>query len=230
MVVLSALGRIFVRALIVVLIAGIAGATLVRFAPGFFSSEESLDHRLAPDTLAALKNERAAGSNPLRFFVDYSSNLLQGQAGRSIVYGRPVSELIRRRAPVTLATVGWGLAMGWTLAVLAATISALSRWSPVSYAFTFAGSSLAALPAVVLATFCVLFGLPPASAVAALVFPRSTHMPSRNSAPRRPHRTSWLPARGACASVEHFSSMSSPRRSGRSSRWPASPCRWRSAP
>ena len=172
MVVLAALGRIFVRALIVVLIAGIASATLVRFAPGFFSSEENLDYRLAPDTLAALKNEQAAGSNPLRFFVDYSSNLLRGRAGRSVVFGRPVNELIRRRAPVTIATVGWGLAIGWAVAVLVATISALSRWGPLSYAFTFAGSSLAALPAVVLATFCVLFGLPPASAVAALVFPR----------------------------------------------------------
>jgi peptide/nickel transport system permease protein len=171
-VVLSALGRILARALIVVLIAGIFSTTLVRFAPGFFSSEESLDYRLAPDTLAALRKERAAGANPLRFFVDYSSSLLRGQAGRSVVFGRPVNELIRRRSPVTLATVGWGLVLGWTVAVLVATISALARWGPLSYAFAFAGSSLAALPAVVLATFCVLFGLPPAIALAALIFPR----------------------------------------------------------
>jgi peptide/nickel transport system permease protein len=155
-----------------VLIAGISSAALVRFAPGFFSSEESLDYRLDPSTLAAIRHERAPGSNPLRFFIDYSSGLLRGQAGRSVVFGQPVNELIRRRAPVTLATVGWGLALGWTVAVLAATISALIRWSPLSYAFTFAGSSLAALPAVMLATFCVLFGLAPATALAGLVFPR----------------------------------------------------------
>jgi peptide/nickel transport system permease protein len=172
MLLLAAIGRVFIRALIVVLIAGIASATLVRFAPGFFSSEKSLDYRLAPDTLAALRDERARNGNPLRFFVDYSIGLMRGQAGRSVVFGRPIDELIRRRAPITLATIGWGLMIGWTIAVVVATISALSRCSPLSFACTFSGSSLAALPAAVLATFCVLFRLPPAAAVAALVFPR----------------------------------------------------------
>ena len=149
MPVLHAVGRIVIRALIVLLIAGIATAALVRFAPGFFSSEESLDYRLSRDTLAALRNERAGGSNPLRFFVDYSTSLLRGQAGRSVVFGRPVNELIRQRAPVTLATVAYGLIFGWVIAVLVATMSALSRWRPLAFACTFTGSSLAALPAAV---------------------------------------------------------------------------------
>jgi peptide/nickel transport system permease protein len=165
-------GRISIRSIVVITLSGLAGATLVRFAPGFESDEQILDPRLSRETLAALRKERAGAGNPFRYYAGYLAGLARGDAGRSVIFGQPVGALIRNRFGKTFRTVGLGLSMGWTAALLCAAAAALTRRTFAALIFTLASSSLVSTPAAVLASLCVLWGLPPAVAIAALVFPR----------------------------------------------------------
>jgi ABC-type dipeptide/oligopeptide/nickel transport system permease component len=88
------------------------------------------------------------------------------------VFGQPVSSLIRERAPTTIRTVIAGLALGWSTALLFAIAGALSgRAVTVLGAFAISGTLLS-VPSALLAAACLLLDLPPACALAAVVFPR----------------------------------------------------------
>src|SRR6266496_697523 len=90
------------RSIIIVLISGLAAATLVRFSPGFGTDERALDPRLSAQTLEAVGREHAAERNPLAFYARCLGGMLRGDAGRSIVFGQPVGQLIAERAPATV--------------------------------------------------------------------------------------------------------------------------------
>jgi peptide/nickel transport system permease protein len=160
------------RAVIILLISGLAAATLVRIAPGFGVDERALDARISARTLEALDREREEERNPLAFYTGYLIGLLHGDAGTSGVFGQPVAGLIRDRIPTTIQTVFAGLGLGWTAAVLFAAASALSgRAFAVLTTFAISGTLLS-VPSAVLAVVCLLLDLPPACAVGAVVFPR----------------------------------------------------------
>jgi peptide/nickel transport system permease protein len=164
--------RVSARIIVVIICAGIIGATLIRFAPGFFSDERSLDYRFAPETLEAIRQERAGSGNPVLFYIDFLTQVARGDLGHSMVSGQPVRSLIGRRLPVTLTTVAWGLSVGWTTALLGAAVAALSRRRIPSIGLAFLSGSLLCIPAAVLATLCILLELPPAAAIAAIIFPQ----------------------------------------------------------
>ena len=166
------LGRVSARGTLIIILSGLAGATLVRFAPGFESDEQSLDPRLSRETLTALRKDRPSAGNPARYYLDYLAGLLRGEAGRSVVFAQPVGALIRNRAGTTLTTVAFGFSTGWAAALLSAAGAALTRRTVAALAFTFASSWMVSIPSAVLATLCVSWSLPPATAIAVLVFPR----------------------------------------------------------
>src|SRR5262249_24783552 len=97
------------RGLSLFLISGLAGATLVRLAPGFGVDEQTLDPRLSARSVEALNRARRGESDPLRFYAHYVGALLRGDAGRSSVFGQPVLHLIRERAATSVRSVGSGL-------------------------------------------------------------------------------------------------------------------------
>jgi len=171
MLVTSRLAGIAARSILVLLVAGLLGATLVGLAPGFETDERLLDPHLLPHTLEALRQERAIG-NPITFYVGYLARLARGDAGRSIVFGQPVVTLIRHRAPITLRTVALGLTVGWISGLLAATAAALSGSRLVAALALTLSASLLCIPSAVLATLCLMARLPPAAAISAVVFPR----------------------------------------------------------
>jgi len=153
-------------------LSGLGGATLVRLAPGFGIDEQALDARLSAQTRDALERRHAGERNPLAFYAHFLARLFHGEAGRSVVFGQPVRDLIRDRAGTTIVTVGAGLAVGWCAAVLLGLAVALSRSAmAILPAFAFSGSLLS-MPSVVLAMVCLLLGLTPAIAIGAVVFPR----------------------------------------------------------
>jgi peptide/nickel transport system permease protein len=165
------------RALAIVLISGFAGASLMRFAPGFGVDERSLDPRLSAQTLDSIAREHASERNPFTYYGHFITGLVRGNAGRSLVFSRPVAELIRERAPATIRAVIVGLTLGWSAALLCAIGAALNRRSEGGSAFAtlatmgFSGTLLS-IPAAVLATICLLLRLPVSIAIAAVVFPR----------------------------------------------------------
>lgn len=163
---------ILCRGIVVLLISGLAGATLARVAPGFGMDERVLDARLSARSLEAIEREHSSGRNPLRFYVRFLSGLLHGDAGRSVVFARPVGPLIGERAPQTFRSVTAGLIYGWSVAVLLATAAVLSRRAATVLAAMSVSGLLLSVPSAVLAAVCLLLRLSPAIAIAAVVFPR----------------------------------------------------------
>src|SRR5580658_3953193 len=97
---------------IVVLLGGFAAAALVRYSPGFGAIPEDLDPAISPATLQAL-HERHENNNPLPvFYARYLAGTFRGGFGVSSSLNQPVSELLRRRAPVTARLIASGAAGG----------------------------------------------------------------------------------------------------------------------
>jgi peptide/nickel transport system permease protein len=150
----------------------LAGATLVRLAPGFGVDERALDPRLSAQSLQSIERQYARDRNPLAFYIRFLTGLIRGDAGQSVVFGEPVAGLIGERAPTTMHEVAAGLGMGWMAALAFATAGALSRQPPAILAGMAVSGSLLSIPSAVLATGCLLLRLSPAFAIAAVVFPR----------------------------------------------------------
>jgi peptide/nickel transport system permease protein len=160
------------RAIGILFLSGLAGATLVRFAPGFGTEEQALDPRLSAQSREALERSHDAERNPFVFYLNFLKGLAHGDVGRSTVYGQPVGDLVRDRARTTLVEVGAGLAAGWIAAVLLALGVALSASAAARLpAFALSGAMLST-PSVVVAMLCLLLRLAPSIAVAAVIFPR----------------------------------------------------------
>jgi peptide/nickel transport system permease protein len=160
------------RGIIILLLSGLAGATLIRLAPGFGLDERVLDTRLSADSLRTIQREHFAKQNVLIFYVQFLRGLLRGDAGRSIVFAQPVGLLVRERAGTTFQTVMAGLGYGWSAAVLLAILATVTRRAATVLAVMAVSGSLLSIPSAVLATICLLLRLSPAFAIGAVVFPR----------------------------------------------------------
>jgi peptide/nickel transport system permease protein len=144
----------------------------VRFSPGSDIDPLELDPRMSRESIEALRRERAAGRDPVTFYVSFLAGLLRGDAGSSTVFGQPVAELIRERFPTTARSVSSGLLIGWTAALLVAGATAMHRSGITTVAAIGFSGALLSCPSAVLAIACLLLGLPPAAAISAIVFPR----------------------------------------------------------
>jgi peptide/nickel transport system permease protein len=164
--------RVLGRGLAILLISGLAGATLVRLAPGFGVDERALDPRMSAQSLQAIERQYARDGNPLAFYIRFLTGLIRGDAGQSVVFGEPVGRLIGERLPTTIHEVAAGLGIGWMAALAFATAGALSRAPPAVLAGMAVSGALLSIPSAVLATLCLLLRLSPAFAIAAVVFPR----------------------------------------------------------
>ncbi|HUS07116.1 MAG TPA: ABC transporter permease subunit [Bryobacteraceae bacterium] len=178
-IIFGARGRFFMqvagralRSLLVLALAGLAGAALVRLAPGWDVDEAQVDLRLSRQSVERIGAERALSRNPLSFYMKYLSSLTRGEMGRSEVYGQAVAQLIGERFSVTARTVGAGLLIAWCAALLLGTAVALSDRPAVLVGATALTASALSIPAGLLAVFCLLARLPPLAAIAAIVFPR----------------------------------------------------------
>src|SRR5215510_8047836 len=107
--------RRFALLVATLLLGGLLGATLVRFAPGFGLSTEQLDPRLSAESVRALRDAHAGERNVLSFYGHFLLRLAKGDLGFSQTLNRPVTELLRDRFPVTVAAIAWGMVLGWLL-------------------------------------------------------------------------------------------------------------------
>lgn len=165
-------GWLICRGIGILIISGLAGAALVRLAPGFGIGEQALDPRLSVQSRESLEREHAGERNPFVFYVNFLGALFHGDAGRSVVFGQPVRDLIQDRAATTTRAVAAGLALAWSAAILAGFAIARSRSAlAILPAFAVSGVMLS-IPSAVLATVCLLLQLAPSIAIAAVVFPR----------------------------------------------------------
>jgi len=160
------------RILIILLVGGLLGATLVRLAPGFGVDEEELDNRLNQGSIQALRQARASQESLSSFYVHYLGRLVHGDLGTSRTLQQPVTRLLADRFPETLKSVGLGLALGWTLGLALAIASALSRsWFVDLFSSVLAGALLC-MPAGVLAILFVIARAPGRLVLGLIVFPK----------------------------------------------------------
>jgi len=158
--------------LITVLLGGLLGAALLRFAPGFGVDEQELDTRLSGDTIRALRDSHAAERNVLVFYARYLSGLFRGDLGVSRSLQRPVAELLTERIPVTLRLVGFGLLIGWLLGLALALPGGISGKPAYDLLPGFLSGSLLSLPSALVALLFLLIGGLGPLAIALVIAPK----------------------------------------------------------
>lgn len=164
--------RLFRRLGLTILLAGLLGASLVRYAPGFGVDEQELDPRLNSSSVRALRDSHADEKNILSFYAHYLARVARGDLGTSRSLGQPVLELFRERLPYTLRSVGFGLLAGWILGLGMALPGALGRNRAYDLLSTLLSGLFLCLPAAVLALIFLYFGGAPAWAISLVIFPR----------------------------------------------------------
>ena len=159
------------RAILITLVAGLLGAALVRFSPGFDTDERDLDTRLSAATHQADAHAREAEHSLLSFYGHWLARAAHGDFGNSRAMNRPVRELIAERLPLTARCMAVGALLGLLAGFLpaAAVIRKRSRFLE-NILGSGNGLLLAAPPAVVALVFLWL-NIDPALAIAAAVAP-----------------------------------------------------------
>jgi peptide/nickel transport system permease protein len=165
-------GWAVLRLVAVMLMASLAGAMLIRIAPGFTSDDQEINSGLSAQSIQAIRRAHLSDANIPRFYGQYLASLLRGDLGTSRSLNQPVKDLLRDRLPVTLVNLAFALAAGWLLG-LALAIAA-QRWNFPALKFLANGLSgtFISTPSAALALVFLLLRWPPAFAAALLVFPK----------------------------------------------------------
>ncbi|HVN80202.1 MAG TPA: ABC transporter permease [Terriglobia bacterium] len=169
---MNRLAKHLLRILIVVLLGGFLGATLVRLAPGFGVDERELDARLSEGSIQALRKARENERHLWHFYTRFLANLCRGDLGTSRSLGRPVAELLSDRLPVTFRSVGSGLIIAWSLGLALALPAAGLKSSAYEVFSTVLSGVFLCLPAAVLALLFLFIDGPSPLAIGLVVFPR----------------------------------------------------------
>ncbi len=163
------------RILVVLLVGGFLGATLVRLAPGYGTDQEELDSRLSAASIQALRQARGADEGLASFYAHTLERLMRGDLGESETLGEPVRQLLAERSPETLESVGLGLAVGWIAGVALAMAVVMSRRGIADVAAGLLASILLCVPAAVLALLFVIVQAPGRLVIGLIVFPNIYH-------------------------------------------------------
>jgi peptide/nickel transport system permease protein len=169
---LRKVGKLASRILIVLLLGGFLGATLVRLAPGFGTDEEELDSRLSQASIESLRQSHLQNQNLALFYAHYLGQLAVGNLGTSQTLHLPVRQLLAERFPETLKTVGLGLCIGWISGFSLAIAAVMSRSWLVDLSASLLSSVLICIPAAVLALLFVIVQAPGRLVVGLIVFPK----------------------------------------------------------
>ena len=147
-------------------------ATMVRFAPGFGIDERELDPRLSAASRDAIRNEYRMGGGTFSYFGAYVSGLLHGNLGNSAFLQRPVSGLLKERAPITAKAVSLGLMFAWIAASLLSLLTIRFQSWVLEYSATAATGFLIALPTAVVALLCLYVRAPVSLGIAVITLPK----------------------------------------------------------
>jgi len=158
--------------LVAILLGGLLGATLVRFAPGYGVDEQELDSRLSNASIEALRAANQPKENLAVFYAHYLWRMAHGDLGNSRTLNRPVRQLITERLPETLKTVLIGVVLGWTLGLaFAIPVSTTRVWALDVGAGLITGILLC-IPAAVFALLFVMARAPARLIIALIIFPK----------------------------------------------------------
>jgi len=160
------------RLLALMLTASLAGALLLRYAPGFSSDERELNTGLSAGSIQAIRQERLAQGNVPSFYLHYLASLCRGDLGNSISLNQPVRSLLHDRLPVTLQNLFLALLLAWIVGLALAFTSQLTRSRLAVAAGEGVSGVLISTPAAALALLFVLFRFPLWTAAGLLILPK----------------------------------------------------------
>ena len=160
-----------ITVLLTAILGGLLGATLVRIAPGAGTSGEELNFQLSPESREFYRALHAGEQHVVSFYGYYLAALAKGDLGYSLLFQRPVRELLKERLPVTMTAIFFGVLVGWALGFVFAVPASL-RFSTAYSSFSTVLSGLfLCIPSAVLALLFLVFRLPVQLAIALIVFP-----------------------------------------------------------
>jgi peptide/nickel transport system permease protein len=171
-------------------LAGLGGATLLKFAPGAGGDERLVDPRFGPEELAVIREKiRQQDLSPIQYYAAFVKRSWQGDLGISANHGRPVSELLEGRVGETLRMAGSGLAMAWLASLGLAVTWLATGWSWLDRLAMAGGSLLLAVPSAAIGVLFLHHRWPAALALALVLFPRLYAYVHHilDAAARRPH-------------------------------------------
>jgi peptide/nickel transport system permease protein len=157
---------------IVVLLGGFLGASLVRFTPGFGVDEAELDPRRSSASIESIRRANGTDESIFAFYIHYLSRMAHGDLGISRTLNRPIAELVAERFPETVKSVALGLLLGWILGFAMAVPAAVCRSWVLDMTASTTAAFLLCIPAAVLAILFVLIGAPGRMVVAFIIFPK----------------------------------------------------------
>jgi peptide/nickel transport system permease protein len=163
------------RILLILLLGGFLGATLVRLSPGYGVDQEELDFRLSQASIQSIRQADVASGGLLAFYARSVLRLLHGDLGYSRNLQEPVRQLLAERLPETLRSVALALALGWLAGLGLAIATVLSRGGVLSIAASLLASVILCMPAAVLALLFVNAQLPGRLVLALVVYPKIFH-------------------------------------------------------
>lgn len=153
------------------LLGGLLGATLVRMAPGSDISQEELNFQLSAQSKEYFRALHAREQHVFAFYGYYLAALAKGDLGYSLLFQRPVRELLKERLPVTAAGISLGVLVGWVLGFLFALPASLRASAAYSSFSTVLSGVFLCIPSAVLALLFLVFRWPVQLAIALIVFP-----------------------------------------------------------
>lgn len=153
------------------LLGGLLGATLVRIAPGSDVSQEELNFQLSAQSKEYFRALHAHEQHVFTFYGYYLAALAKGDLGYSLLFQRPVRELLSERLPVTITGIFLGVCVGWVLAFLFAVPASLRSSTAYSSFSTVLTGAFLCIPSAVLALLFLVFRWPAQLAIALIVFP-----------------------------------------------------------
>src|SRR5215469_2677821 len=161
----------FVAVFATALLGGLLGAALVRMAPGAGTSGEELNFQLSAESREFYQALHAGEQHVLSFYGYYLTSLAKGDLGYSLLFQRPVRELLKERLPVTATGIFFGVLVGWALGFLFALPASLRASNTYSSFSTLFSGLFLCIPSAVLALLFLVFRWPAQIAIALIVFP-----------------------------------------------------------
>jgi len=154
---------------------------LIDLAPGSYLDELALNPQISSAMLARMRVQYGLDQPFYRKFWQWGRSVAAGDFGYSLVYQRPIRELVAERLWNTVRLNLLALTMAWIVGLALGLLAAAARGSPVDWTITGVTTVLLSTPAVVLAVVlfasAARFGVPlgavflPVTAVAAVWLP-----------------------------------------------------------
>ena len=144
------------RAVSLVVLAGLGTILLMRAAPGYFTDERELEAQYAAIGRQALTSQQQQEGSVLHLMAQQASAALHGDLGTSRQYNVPVRDLLRARALTTARLLAGGVASGWLLSFSMAVALSGRRRRGGEALIAAPSTLLLAVPVGALATLCLL--------------------------------------------------------------------------